>query len=43
MPPAAPDRLPSLQGYAPHFVREYIERTIGPDAFAVGEWFPELR
>ena len=40
-PPAPPPPCP--QGYAPRFTAEYIERTVGPDAFNVGELFPELR
>lgn len=41
--PAVARAVPLPQGYAPHFVKQYIEATIGPDAFSVGEYFPDLR
>lgn len=31
------------QGYHPRFTAEYIERTVGPEAFCVGENFVDLR
>lgn len=34
---------PSDQGYHPRFTAEYIERTVGPEAFCVGENFVDLR
>ncbi len=39
-----PFTLPfTLQGYHPRFTAEYIERTLGPEAFCVGENFVDLR
>ena len=38
-----PPPAPTLQGYHPRFTAEYIERTLGPEAFCVGENFVDLR
>lgn len=42
-PPPNPIPTASLQGYHPRFTAEYVERTVGPEAFCVGENFVDLR
>ncbi|KAI7843850.1 hypothetical protein COHA_002401 [Chlorella ohadii] len=36
-------RFDFVKGYHPRFTAEYIERTLGPEAFCVGENFVDLR